>query len=77
MVRSERYVLPHLLVFPKAFFGGVLKFFVEHSTVRQPVSYSATHYVGSALLSCHDDSSNVEIECPGKQKTPVPVGTGV
>ena len=45
------FIVPFSL--PESLFGGVLKFFVEHSTVRQPVSYSATHYVGYALLSCH------------------------
>lgn len=51
-MRSERYALPCRLVFPKAFLAECLSF---RGTVRarQPVSYSAMHYVGYALLSRH------------------------
>lgn len=79
MVCFERYVLPCRLVFPKAFLAECLS-----SSWNIPLSdslYLNQQRIMSALpcchAICHDDSFNVEIECPGKQKTPVPVGTGV
>ena len=79
MVCFKRDALPCRLALLKAVLAECLS-----SSWNIPLSdslYLIQQRIMSAMpcchAICHDDSFNVEIECPGKQKTPVPIGTGV